>query len=249
MYDVAYHTNRTSDLRFGNISMNQLLELFEKATTTTYATGSIICQLNAEKVENAYCIKYGYVKVYTISDDGDEHIMIILRRNEIFPIFHLTHDDNQKNKQRMFFEALGKVKLLEISKDALTYKIHSGLGICDTMLAHIGERFLAKSMHLENLSYKGAYQRLVYCLLFFAQRFGHFNGGTVLLDPVFTHKIIGNSINLTRGTVTREFEVLRKKKLLTNKNRQICILNIDKLSQEISEPFNLGMWDKLRPQL
>ena len=218
--------------------MNLLFQLFENSPLTTYSNGRTICVLNSEKVPNIYFIKYGYVKCYTISDDGDELIVMILGRNEMFPLIPLANNHTTYRYKKVFFEALGTAKLLVIPAEILTSKALNEIEVTTALLQHINERYFISIQRIDNLSHKGAYYKLVNCLYFLAKQYGHKQGDTAFLDSVFTHKLIANSINLTRGTVTREFEKLREKNIVSNKKRRIYIESMQRLSDEISEPNN-----------
>ncbi len=215
--------------------VNSLFQLFENSLLTTYSNGSVISRLSHEKVPSVYFIKYGYVKCYTINDDGEELILMILGRNDIFPIVSLANNHTGYRYKKIFFEALGTAKILEIPEEQLAAKVKNDINVTTAILQIMGERFFVSVQRIENLSHKGAYFKLVHCLHFLAKQYGHKQGDTAFLDSVFTHKLIANTINLTRGTVTREFEKLRDKDLVSNNKRRIYIGSMQRLSAEIDD--------------
>jgi len=218
--------------------MNPLLYEFKNATLVSYNNGSIIDLKNAKKDACVYYIHYGYVKEYTISDAGEEHILLFLRRHDVFPLVPFMNDKG--GSQKIFFEALGRVKLYQLPRAQLAADLHSHLNIANAMLGQLCERFLTSSQHTENLLGKSASQKLVYSLLFLATRYGHKQGSTTFLDPVFTHKLIANTIGLTRGTVTKEFEKLRQQKLISTVHGRTSIINMAQLAKIYGEPFTIA---------
>ena len=218
--------------------MNPLLNEFTYAPVVSFSNGQIINQKNTKNEACIYCIRFGFVKEYTISNSGDESILVILCRNDIFPLVSILNENG--GSQKLYFEALGKVKLLQLTKKQLLSELETDMELATAVMVQLGQRFLTSGQHTENLLGKSAHQKLVYCLQFLAFRYGHKDGDTVFLDPVFTHKLIASTIGLTRGTVTREFEVLRTQKLITTHNRRITIPSMRALSKEFGVPFTLA---------
>jgi CRP-like cAMP-binding protein len=92
------------------------------------------------------------------------------------------------------------------------------------------------------LEYKSAHERVAYRLVFLASRFGKRRGSSVVIDAPLTHEFISESINLSRETVSRQIEKLENENLISRKDGQIIIMDIDKLSKEFSEPITLSLW-------
>ena len=218
--------------------VNPLLSLFNDTPVVTYRNGQLLSDLNTDTAEYVYLLEFGFVKMYTIGDDGDEHILMILKRKELFPLFSLSQSNELNRKQKVFFEALGTVKLKGIPRATIASCIKTDITVSNAVLVHLGQRYLKTCQHLENLLFRSAHHRVMYCMVFFAHNYGHKRGDSYYLDTVFTHKIIGLTINLTRGTVTNEIEKLREKGLISSNKRRIRIMSMEKLKHEVSNSFN-----------
>lgn len=217
--------------------MHPLLQEFKNAPLVSYNNRQIISLKDAKKDACVYYLQYGYVKVYTISDAGDEHILLILHRHDVFPLSPLLAESG--GGQKIFFEALGRVKLLQLKKADFTTAMETQLAISNAVLLQLRERFLTSCQHTENLLGKSAYEKLIYCLQFLAARYGHKDGRSVFLDTVFTHRLIASIIGLTRGTVTNEFEKLRLNNLVSTANGRITITSMSRLSKVFGSPFTV----------
>jgi CRP-like cAMP-binding protein len=87
-----------------------------------------------------------------------------------------------------------------------------------------------------------ANERLVYRLVILSARFGQKRGDQIRLDKLFTHSLIGSTINLTRETVSREFERLMHKGLVDSVDHEIVINDINKLHEELGNPISEYLW-------
>jgi CRP-like cAMP-binding protein len=218
--------------------VNPLVNEFRDAQLLSYNNGRLINLKNQNDEPCAYCIRFGFVKAYTISNAGDEHILVILRRGDVFPLIPLIYKNGGGN-HKIFFEALGRVKLLQLPREQLVQRIDKNLSLTNAVLNQLCDQFLTSGQHTENLLGKSANQKLVYCLQYLATRYGHSQGDSSFLDSVFTHKLIGNTIGLTRGTVTKEFDRLRSKNLINTTRGRTYIVSMKSLAKEYGEPFTL----------
>ncbi len=215
-----------------------LANFFMSGRSVRYSRGEVILA-GDDANPQVHFLSKGFVKVYSINDDGEEYIHIIYKQGDIFPLIWALKDV----KRHVFYEALESSVLWKMPKE--TFLIYVKQHTNDVTYALIGqlvEQFNIYADRLDNLEYKSAYERVVYRLLFLAGRFGVKSDNTVIIEAPITHKIIASSVNLARESVSRELERLVNKNLVGVKGGKIIIKDIEKLSKEFSEPVSLDYW-------
>lgn len=218
------------------ITNRKLIDFFNSARQKKYSTGELV--LSGEDPSGVICIQDGFVRVYSISDDGDRYIHILYKKGEIFPLIWAL----QNIRRRIFYEAASEVVVAEASKEDFIEFIKKDAEVAYDVLEQLAQQFYIFADRLDNLEYKSARERIAYRLVFLASRFGKRDGKSVVIKAPLTHELISESINLARETVSREIEKLEKNDLIGRKDGNIVIKDIDRLSQEFSEPITLDLW-------
>jgi CRP-like cAMP-binding protein len=223
-----------------NESSPDILKFFESGKPLRYSKGSIIINGHDEP-EGVYCIARGFVKIYSISNDGEEYIHIVYKAGEVFPLIWALKDV----KRKVFYESLGDSVLWRMPRDEFIMLTKNDLRMAALVTDQLAEQFRIYADRVDNLEYKRSRERLVYRLLFMASRFGTKHGNTVEFDDIFTQQLIAGTINMARESVTREFEKLQAKGLVAYRNRRIIITDLVGLSNEMSDPVDADLWGLL----
>jgi len=220
------------------MKLNNLSELFSSGHKKTYGNHEIILRAG-EVPAGVYQIVAGLVKVYSITDEGEENIHIIYKPQEIFPFIWAF-----KGVVRdIFYEAMEPVSLQIIPRDKFLDAAKNDPKFSFQIAEQIAEQFFVYADRLDNLEFTTAYARIVYRMIFLAHRFGEKSGKKFIIHAPITHHAIASSVNVARETASREIELLVKKGLITQTNKEITIPNIDKLANEIGSNVNLETWN------
>jgi CRP-like cAMP-binding protein len=213
-------------------------QLFQKGQPVTLGRGEQI--LGSEAVPNGvYFITSGYVKVYSISNDGDEFLHIIYGSGEVFPIVWAFLD---VEPDYLFYVSISDVVLWRLSREWFNYFVQTKLEVGYALSIQLAQQFRVVTDRVDNLEYKKASERIAYRILYLASRFGNKVGDTYVIEPFITHEIFASSINLARESVSREFERLMCQGILEQKDHHIIIHDIDALARKLSRPINLSDW-------
>ncbi len=170
----------------------------------------------------------GYVRLYALSESGEELTLIIFLPGDIFPLnFALNHIEN-----KYYIEALGHVEVKKSPiKDFLGF-IHNNPDILLKLTSRILIRFGGLLERMEYLVFGNSYQKVVSILVICAQRFGVTKGNGILIQAPLTHKDIGMLVGLTRETVSSEIKKLERKKLIRYYGELILVEDAEKLKAE-----------------
>lgn len=218
---------------------SRIRHLFYKGQPLSFSKGEIILGHDSEP-NGVYFIGSGYVKVYSISDTGNEYVHIIYGHGELFP-FSWAYLGIEP--EGLFFEALTSCSLWRMSREWFEKSLLADVQLCYDMSVQLAQQFRMYSDRLDNLEYQAAIQRVIYRLLFLASRFGvRREDDTVLIDVPLTHELIAHTINLSRETVSRQLERLEHSKLIRQTGHQIVCLDIDALVKKLGRPMSLKDW-------
>jgi|SRR5665647_294083 len=214
-----------------------LYQLFEQAKLTQYAPGEIIA-FDEDNSAFIYCIKSGFVRVYSVNARGEEYLHVVYKNGELFPLVRLTG----KMQSGVLYEALNSVSVYGIPKTELIKKVRTAADLSFALSMQVMSQFNVYTDRLDNLQYKFGRERLAYRILFLASRFGIRTERGIIVDLPLTQKVLGNSINLSRETVARELRRLEDRGLVVYEDRKILILNVEQLASELKDPINADFW-------
>lgn len=209
---------------------------FKDGRLRRYSAGEVV--LDGVEPSGAFYIYRGYVKVYSIGDDGSRYVHIIYKPGEMFPLIWIL----KGIRRRVFYEAVSEAELFEVPKQEFTERMQKDSKLCNETLRQLAEQFYIYADRLDNLQYKSAYERVVYRLLFLAGRFGQRRSDGIIINIPATHELIAESINLARESVSRQVEKLEKRELLSYERGHLVLHDVEALSREFSEPVSLDLW-------
>ncbi|MDO8259909.1 MAG: Crp/Fnr family transcriptional regulator [Candidatus Magasanikbacteria bacterium] len=175
-------------------------------------------------------VEKGHIKVYSITEEGNEKLHLIFKSFALFPLLWVFKDIIRD----VYYEAMDEVVLKKSTKEDFVKFIDNDSGALRELVDRVLVTMDVYVDRIDELEYIKSYPRLVSCLLTFAKHFGKKIGKTVLVDVPLTHRDIASSINMTRETVSRELEILINKKLIAYKKHLIVIKDPIGLRRELS---------------
>lgn len=199
----------------------------EKPHRRVYKKGEKILRPHDEPTK-IYTIISGYVKSYSINDQGVEQIQIIYGHLEVFPVAWFAGS----SRIRMYFEAMTDCVIDVLPKEALMASLNTKPEVGYLMLTKVTGLFLNYIAQVNNLEHTYASERVAYQLLILADRFGETTKDGLLLPP-FSYQTIGSLINLSRESVNREMGKFAQQGLLKITKNRIYLLNIPGLKKKI----------------
>lgn len=215
----------------------KIQEFFKSGRRFVYKKGEIIIHAG-DTPQGVYCIEQGFVKVYSLSKEGEENIHTIYKTGELFPLLW-TFRGIARN---VYYESLAGATLWRVSREDFLTFAKTSSKVFMSLLDHVAEQLYAYADRLENLEYNNAYERVVYCLLLLASRFGVKHGNTIIIDVPLNHQEIADLINLARETASRLIEKLEDKNLISQKKHRIVIEDLEKLAHALGDSANLELW-------
>jgi CRP/FNR family cyclic AMP-dependent transcriptional regulator len=212
--------------------------LFNKGQPLVFGKGEhIIAQ--ESKPDGVYYISTGYVKIYSISSNGDEYVHVIYGPGEIFPLVWAYLGIHP---EALYYEALSDCTVWRMSREWLLHFMATRPHIAYALSMQLAQQFRILADRIDNLEYKKASERVAYRVLFLASRFGTKDGSSIIIDPPITHEIFANTVNLARESVSRELERLEQDGVIQRQGRRLLIVDVHRLAGYISRAINLSRW-------
>lgn len=210
-----------------NSRANESIEAyFSEGTSKRYIKNEVIIQ-GDETPTGVFFILEGYVKAYSISQMGQQNLLLIQGEHEILP---LPWALDGPQKIGIFYEAMCDVVVKRNSKAHLRSSMGSNPWLTEQILRQLVDAFTIYAQRIQNLGFRLPRERVIACLLDLSARFGQkMSSNTVIKAPI-THQDIADSTNMTRETASRTIEQLIKDKLLHQKNH-LFVINDEKVLQ------------------
>jgi CRP/FNR family cyclic AMP-dependent transcriptional regulator len=204
----------------------ELVDLFHSGHKLEYRKGEFVIR-PGETPSGVFFIEEGLVKSYDITKYGEENLLVIRKKDEIFPLIWAIIGQ----ERHIIYQTLSPTVLWHISREQLLEFMQAHTGAALVMLDSVVEMYRLHSERILNLEYRSVRERLVSFLVTMSQRFGKQVDGGILLDVPLRHQDIASSINASRETTSREMAYLERKGLVINHQLFITLKDVEKLRE------------------
>lgn len=208
---------------------NTLVEFFRhKGTPLHCRKGELIVHADDEDVGLFY-IQSGFVKISTVNSRGEEYVHVVYGPDELFPLMWLR----RRVRRNVFYEALTPTVILRARSEDFEAVLKNDVRLCFEMVERATAQHGIFIDRINNLQYKFARERLVYCLLYLARRFGVSDGKEYEIGLRISHQVIASNINLSRESVGREIDRLVRKEMVYMREGHIVLRDIPGLVAQL----------------
>ncbi len=177
-----------------------------------------------------FYIKKGFVRQYSISEQGVELTIHIYGPESHFPM--MWGISNLPNRHH--FQAVINTDVFLAPKDRVVEYFSTESEVAFEFYKRLLAGLDGLSRRLESITYGKAYHRVISVLIYLANHFGVKKGDKIHIRHRFTHNEIAALVGITREHVSLELEKLEKKNFIQFKDHSIVIPSITKLESELS---------------
>jgi CRP-like cAMP-binding protein len=204
----------------------QLITFFNKYKLIKYKKGQIILK-PGEKIPGILFDKSGYVRVYTISKDGKEITLPMLR-----PMFFCSLVDSLLGKENKYYiEAITPVELWIAPEKEFMDFIKTDNDLYDKLTKVMLSDFIDLTNNVSQLIFGDAYTKIAGLIYSMSEKFGESKGKETIIGFNTPHRMLASMTGLTRETVTLQLLKLQKEGHLYNKGRRIVVRDMNKLKE------------------
>lgn len=223
------------------IRSKKLKALFYKGKRFEYQKNDTILRAR-ETPRGVYLIESGLIKMYSLSKQGDEHVLDFFGTGDLFPIIWPF----RRSVRSLYYETLARTTLWMIPRDTFREFITEHPDVMSEILEKLVDRHHLYVGRVDNLLYSDSLERTAYRLLSLANRFGTDTGEGILIDALITHEDLAHSISTTRETFGRSMSRLQKRGLIGYEDgRHIVIKDLAALGKIIGRDESEAMWPEL----
>jgi CRP/FNR family transcriptional regulator, cyclic AMP receptor protein len=156
-----------------------------------------------DKPNQIYIVKTGVVRCYDISLDGNQQLIWLASKGEMFPISLLLNTDK---KVRFFYSAFTDAEVYLVDKAKLAGFLKANPDILFEVCTEIARKFNDLHHRINAAGKPKAREKILHTLAFVADRFTSYRRSgkradkRVELSLPLTHQDIANLVGLTRET-------------------------------------------------
>jgi CRP/FNR family cyclic AMP-dependent transcriptional regulator len=158
-------------------------------------------------------LESGLVKVYGITNGGDQRTVTLLSAGDIFPVECVF---GMSRVSLYYYEALTDCNVLNLPKEAFMTALESDGRLKDQVFLSYMSHYTSATMHIYALEHSHAQEKLVYILQYLVARFGEKqSNGLTKITLRLSHQDIAEMVGLTRETTAVELHRLKARKLIS----------------------------------
>jgi CRP-like cAMP-binding protein len=220
---------------------SELRTLFSSGRRLSYKKGEIIQHAN-EIPQGIYFLFEGFVREFTLSNDGEQHLTLVYEPGEIFSVNWMFLGILPNVYRQAHTDVIVHRVSEKEFKDAIKANpdLHSELTYLMMKQVHL------LSSRVENLTFSNAYDKVAYHLIHLAGRFGELTDEGWYIRLPFRHQQIAEALSMSRETASRMIARMEKKGLIRQNGKGHFILrNPSALAGTIGVDEVLGMWPQL----
>lgn len=199
--------------------MTSVARFFGKQTEIAFKKGETIIEAGADP-SGVFYLQKGFVRQYSISDEGQELTLHFFKPGSFFPLFWAVN--NEPN--RYFYESFNATETFLAPKEQFLTFLKNEPEILFDLTSRLLYGLHGLLTRVEYLISADAKHRVFGTLLFLAKHFGQKTDGKVFLTEKFTHQDIARIAGTTRETVSRELEKLNGEGIISQRRQQLIIV-------------------------
>ena len=212
---------------FAGLSDQALEDLASSLGRRTFAKGMVIFHKGSSG-QTMYIIESGKVRIFTLSESGQEVTLNIYGPGEVFGEFSLL--DGQPRSAGAV--AQEKTVALTLHRDHFFQQLEANPSMARSIIEVLTTRLRFTTEHAESLAFLDVYGRVAMRLLDLAGRYGTGEDGTEL-DLHLTQAELATWVAATRESVNKVLGAFRDQGLIAVEGHKITILDLEGLERRI----------------
>jgi len=211
--------------------LEKLGVFFSQYKPLQYKARIIISHPN-DTQSSVFHIKRGFLRVFRISEQGEELTLTILKPNDFFPLTYGMTDTTNSNSY--YLETITPLEIWKVRIDQFLQFVKSEPEVYRDLTERLLLRFDSVLTKIEYIVFNNAYTKVAATVISCGKRFGEKTFENTILIPIpLTHKDIATMIGITRETTSLEMKKLENQGYITRNGRYLIIKDIKRLEKEV----------------
>lgn len=204
---------------FEGLQNEQLAKFVDACITRTFAPRESI-RFPGFIDDAIYFVISGRIKVSYFSENGQEFIVTILKKGDVF-----------SRHSEAIATALEKTELLLVPTRHFKKILSENPVIAMRLIRELGKILRLLNDVIQDLAFREVSSRLARLLLREAESRGRFAEGNIVIELGLTHEEISNMVGSARQTVTAIFNRMAGRGIISQRRGRITILDREALKQ------------------
>jgi CRP-like cAMP-binding protein len=206
------------------LSEPQQLRLQRQSSVREYAAGEMIFEPK-ESPRSVYLLEKGLVRIYRLSEAGDEATFGYVAPGEVFGELALFGVDRRES----FAEAVVASAVRKVPRAAFEQLLASESRLAFEVTKQIGARMRRIESRVEHLVFRDVRSRIARLLIELAEDFGRAQDGGVLIDVPLTQAEFATLVGSVRQTVNENLRRFEQDGWISREGRRIVVIKREEL--------------------
>ncbi|MDQ3099004.1 MAG: Crp/Fnr family transcriptional regulator [bacterium] len=212
-------------------SLTSILDtFFDRHKLVRFKRGQVLIR-PSDELKSILYLKTGLVKMYALSEDGDEITLHLFMPPSFFPIMMALLG---KNDNAYYYEAIEDSEGRLAPKEEVLQWLKTQPDVVLDLSVKFSAAIMGLLTRIEGMAFQGAYPKMISLLLYMAEKFGKNQESGVIIKLQINHQEIASWLGIRRETASRQLERLQKEELLIIKDQHFFIPSIQKLKDVIN---------------
>ena len=218
----------------------EIEKLFSSGRKLNFKKGEIIQRAN-ETPQGVYFLISGFVKEFTLSNDGGEHLTQVYEPHDVFSMNWIY----LKIIPNVYRQAHTDCSIYRLTVEKFTEAMSNNYAFQQEFMLMLMSQVHLLSSRVENLTFSNAHDKVAYHLIHLAGRFGEAHPDGWFITLPFRHQQIAEALSMTRETASRMIERIEKKGFIRQDGKgHFIIKDVSGLASTIGVEEVLGMWPR-----
>ncbi|MDN4593781.1 Crp/Fnr family transcriptional regulator [Polycladomyces subterraneus] len=214
---------------FSGLTDDDLEKIARITVLRNYRKNSTIF-VEGQQLRTVYFIQSGIVKVTKVEKNGNEQVICLLQKGDMFPHVGFFGDSPYPGTAVTVTDS----QLLAVSTDDFDRLLDSNPLIAKSVMKMMDKRLLYLQKRLQEVISGDVHRKVVVTLLRLVEEYGIRREDGVFVSIPLTHQDFANMLGMSRESVNRVLNQLKKDQLLDINRKGILIYDPDVLQRTLS---------------
>lgn len=192
--------------------MEDLITTIEPHATVRFIKKRAVLFYQGEVPRQAHIIRQGLVKTYTITASGEERIVCLHSRGDIFPLPWIF---DETPNSLFYYEAATDCEIMSVPKPTFTKLLANNPVLLRALLKFVASEYTTLLLHITALEQSHAAEKIGFTLYYLLFHYGkRLKSGNYVIDLKLTHPMIASLVGLSRESVVINLRLLKRKGII-----------------------------------
>ncbi len=211
--------------------MEEIKHYFQEKNLRSFKKGTIILY-QGDISPCVYYVRSGYIRIYDIDDHGNQKLIMIFGRDNMFPNARLT---SSPSPSAYYWEAMTDCQMYCADANEMVRSIKADRELAYCLYDYSVKLIATLQNRILGLLQTFTSQKVPMVLKFLLDYAGHTKAGQGTLDVAISHQDIASLASVARETVSLEMKKLKNQGVISYQGRKLVIdtEKLDDIADEI----------------